>query len=145
MVIKAFVIQKGGNMKLISVLNRYETLLYTVLRIVAGFLFLWHGTQKLLNFPHAGSSMPAYVIYIAGPIEFLGGLFIMTGLWTRIAAFICSGEMAYAYWTVHAMHGVLPLVNHGELAVLYCFLFLFIFIRGAGKFSIDYLMNRKSI
>ena len=132
-------------MKIISTLNRYETLIYTVLRIVAGFLFLWHGAQKLFDIPHAGSTIPAYIVYIAGPIEFLGGILIMAGLWTRIAAFISSGEMAYAYWTVHALHGVLPLVNHGELAVIYCFLFLFISFRGAGEFSIDYMINRKSI
>lgn len=131
-------------MKLKSKLYRYEILLYTILRIVAGFLFLWHGTQKLFNFPH-GSTNAAYVIFIAGPVEFLGGILIMTGFRTRIAAFICSGEMAYAYWTVHGLHAVLPLVNHGELAVIYCFLFLYISFKGAGEFSIDHLINRRNI
>ncbi len=126
-----------------SFLSKYEPYIYSVLRIVAGFLYLWHGSQKLFDFPHLGHPMPPYIIYIAGPIEFFGGLLIMTGLWTRWVAFICSGEMAYAYWTVHAWHAALPLVNGGELAIIYCFLFLYFITRGSGVVSIDHLFKKK--
>jgi len=89
--------------------------------------------------------MPLYIVWIAGPIEFIGGLLIMIGLWTRWAAFIACGEMAYAYWMSHAMNAILPIVNHGETATLYCFIFLFISSRGSGVFSIDnYIEERKS-
>src|SRR5436190_21021206 len=121
---------------------KYESQTFAILRIVAGFLFLWHGTQKLFNFPPAGQPFAQYVIFIAGPIELIGGFLIMIGLWTRIAAFIASGEMAYAYWSVHSPKGFLPLVNHGELAMLFCFLFLFISAKGSGIFSVDNYMKK---
>jgi putative oxidoreductase len=130
-------------MKTTMFFSKYETQIYAILRIVAGFLFLWHGSQKLFDFPPAGHEMPAYIMFIAGPIEFFGGLLVMTGLWTRWAAFICSGEMAYAYWSVHGIHALLPLVNFGELAVIYCFLFLFISARGSGIFSIDNILEKR--
>lgn len=87
--------------------------------------------------------MPSYIVFIAGPIEFFGGLLVMIGLWTRWAAFICSGEMAYAYWTAHATHALLPLLNGGELAMIYCFLFLFISTRGSGVFSVDHFLEKR--
>jgi len=87
--------------------------------------------------------IPPYIVFIAGPIEFIGGLLVMIGLWSRWVAFVCSGEMAYAYWTVHSTHAVLPLVNSGELAIIYCFLFLFISTRGSGLFSIDNFMEKR--
>jgi putative oxidoreductase len=124
-------------------LSKYETQIYSILRIVVGFLFLWHGSQKLFAFPPAGVVMPSYIVFIAGPIEFFGGLLVMIGLWTPWVAFICSGEMAYAYWSSHGIHAVLPLLNRGELAIIYCFLFLFISARGSGAFSIDYLMKKR--
>jgi putative oxidoreductase len=124
-------------------LAKYETQIYSILRIVVGFLFLWHGSQKLFSFPSAGVAIPSYIVFIAGPIEFFGGLLVMIGLWTPWAAFICSGEMAYAYWYGHGIHAVLPLLNRGELAVIYCFLFLFIAARGSGVFSIDNLMEKR--
>jgi len=124
-------------------LSKYETQIYAILRIVAGFLFLWHGSQKLFGYPPAGGPIPLYLIIIAGAIEFFGGLFVMTGFLTRWAAFIASGEMAYAYWTVHGTVAVLPIVNQGELAVLYCFVFLFISAKGSGVFSIDNILAKK--
>ena len=124
-------------------ISRYEAQVYSVLRIIVGFLFLWHGSQKLFKFPPTEYRIPLYIVFIAGPIEFFGGLLIMTGLWARWAAFICSGEMAYAYWSTHATHALLPLLNGGELAIVYCFLFLFIFTRGSGLFSIDSLLEKK--
>ncbi len=124
-------------------ISRYEAQAYSVLRIIVGFLFLWHGSQKIFKFPPAGYRIPLHIVFIAGPIEFFGGLLIMTGLWARWAAFICSGEMAYAYWSTHATHSLFPLLNGGELAIVYCFLFLFIFTRGSGLFSIDSLLEKK--
>jgi len=122
---------------MLAFLGKYEPQIYAALRIVAGFLFLWHGLQKLFGIPVPPPAMPAFVIYVAGPIELLGGLLVLVGLFTRPAAFVCSGEMACAYWMVHAGRGLLPLQNGGELAVLYCFVFLFIAARGSGIWSID--------
>jgi putative oxidoreductase len=124
-------------------ISRYERQIYAILRIVTGFLFLCHGSQKLFAFPPAGHMIPQYIVFIAGPIEFFGGLLVMTGFWTRWAAFICSGEMAYAYWAVHFVHAILPLRNSGELAMIYCFLFLFISTRGSGLFSIDHFLEKR--
>jgi len=123
-------------------ISKYERQVYAILRIVIGFLFLWHGSQKLFAFPPAGHEMPAYIMFVAGPIEFFGGLLVMTGLLTRLAAFICCGEMAYAYWIFHGTHAVLPLLNGGEMAIIYCFVFLFILVRGSGVFSIDHLLEK---
>lgn len=124
-------------------MSKYDQQAYAILRIIAGFLFLWHGSQKLFDFPPSGHIIPPYIVFIAGPIEFLGGLLIMAGLWTRWAAFISCGEMAYAYWSGHAIHALLPILNHGELAMLYCFLFLFISARGSGVFSVDNLLEKR--
>lgn len=119
-------------------MGRFGPQTYSLLRMVTGFLFLWHGMQKLFGFP-AGmpEGVPPFVIYIAGPIEFFGGALVMIGLFTRWAAFLCSGLMAAAYWMGHASSGLLPLLNLGELAVLYCFVFLFISAQGPGTWSID--------
>lgn len=127
-----------------TLISKYELQLYSILRIVAGFLFLWHGSQKLFNIPHTDYKMASYIVYIAGPVEFFGGLLVMAGLWTRWAAFICSGEMAVAYWKAHGLHALLPIVNSGELAVIYCFLFLFISAKGSGNFSVDKLLGKKN-
>jgi putative oxidoreductase len=126
---------------------KYEEQIYAMLRIVLGFLFLWHGTQKLLDYPPLppGVKMPLYIIAIGGPIELFGGLFILTGFLTRWTAFICSGEMAFAYWIGHGTHAVLPLVNHGELAMIYCFLFFFVSAKGSGIFSIDHWLRNRHI
>lgn len=119
-------------------MTRYETQVYALLRVVTGFLFLWHGTQKVLGFPgEAPAGAPSFIIYIAGPIELVGGILVLIGLFTRWAAFLCSGLMAFAYWIAHGTNAFLPLLNGGELAVIYCFLFLFISSRGAGIWSFD--------
>jgi putative oxidoreductase len=98
---------------------------YALMRMVTGFLFLWHGTQKLFAIPVAmPMELPPFVIYIAGPIELFGGVLVMIGLLTRWAAFLSSGLMAAAYWMAHGTQGLLPLTNGGELAALYCFIFL---------------------
>jgi putative oxidoreductase len=124
-------------------ISKYETQIYAIFRLIAGFLFLWHGSQKLFGFPPAGHEMPSYIMLIAGPIEFFGGLLIMIGLWTHWVAFICSGEMAFAYWSVHGTHAVLPVMNGGELAIIYCFLFLFIASKGSGEFSLNHFLEKR--
>ncbi len=116
----------------------YSAQTYALLRIVTGFLFLWHGTQKLFGFPSAlPPGAPALVVYVAGSIEFAGGVLVMIGLLTRWSAFICSGLMAFAYWMAHGTKSFFPLLNGGELAVIYCFLFLFISSQGSGIWSVD--------
>ena len=124
-------------------ISKYEIQIYAIFRVVAGFLFLWHGSQKLFGFPLAAHEMPVYIVFIAGPVEFFGGLLIMIGLWTPWVAFICSGEMAFAYWSVHGTHALLPFMNGGELAIIYCFAFLFIAVRGSGILSIDQFLEKR--
>ena len=126
-------------------MGRFEPYLYAMLRIIAGFLFIWHGTQKLFGLPP--SNQPAQplnaLMAVGGIIEFVGGLMILLGLFAGFAAFIASGMMVVAYFMAHASSGFLPLVNRGELAVIYCFVFLYIASRGAGIWSLDSLLFRK--
>jgi putative oxidoreductase len=112
--------------------------------MVVGFLFLWHGAQKLFGIPTPlPPGVPAFIIFIAGPIEFFGGLMVMCGLYTRYAAFLASGLMAFAYWIGHGTKALLPVINEGELAVLYCFVFLFISTQGGGIWSVDRMMKKE--
>jgi putative oxidoreductase len=114
-----------------------------MLRIVAGFNFLWHGSQKVLGFPGGGpEGAPALIVWVAGPIELVGGLLLVAGLFVRPVAFLCSGLMAAAYWMAHGLRAPLPLQNGGELAMLYCFLFLYMAATGAGIWSLDSLRER---
>lgn len=132
-----------------GILGRYSTYIYAILRIVAGFLFLWHGAQKLLGYPPAqmppGAPPPeglSPLMAVAGTIELVGGTLIMIGLFTGFAAFLASGMMAVAYFMVHfSTQAFLPLVNKGELAVIYCFVFLYIASRGSGVWSVDSLFR----
>ena len=122
-------------------LGRYSTYIYAILRIVSGFLFLWHGSQKLLGYPPSGAPSGEGIpplMAVAGTIELVGGILIMIGLFTGFAAFLSSGMMAVAYFMVHfSVQAFLPVVNKGELAVVYCFLFLYIASRGSGVWSVD--------
>ena len=119
-------------------MRSYEAQTYALLRIVNGFLFLWHGMEKLFGFPAAPPpGAPPFVIYVGGGLELLCGVLVMIGLVTRWAAFIASGEMAFAYWMAHGMRALLPVQNQGELAAIYCFVFLFIAARGPGIWSVD--------
>ena len=122
-------------------LDQYADAAYALLRIVAGTLFLFHGAQKLFGI--FGAAQPPFgsQLWFAGVIEFVGGLLIMVGFGARIAAFVASGEMAVAYFQVHwkfqmGSHAF-PIVNQGELAVLYCFVFLLIAFKGGVKWSLD--------
>ena len=110
------------------------------MRLFVGLLFACHGGQKLLGFPPGGHGAGEGIMYIGAIIELVAGLMIAVGLLTRIAAFISSGEMAVAYFMVHAKGGFYPIVNHGEAAVMYCFIFLFIFFYGSGRLSLDALI-----
>ncbi|MEX2592649.1 MAG: DoxX family protein [Anditalea sp.] len=119
-------------------LGKFSSQIFALLRIVAGFMFLNHGTQKLFGWPGDGDTVELMSLMgLAGIIEFVGGFLIMIGLFASIAAFICSGQMAVAFFMVHAPQHWNPLINNGEPAVLYCFLFLFIAAHGAGIWSVD--------
>ncbi len=120
-----------------SFMRAYSAQTYALMRIVTGFLFLWHGTQKLLSIPTPPPQLPGFVIAIAGPIELIGGTLVMIGLFTGWAAFLCSGLMAFAYWMVHGTQALLPIQNMGELAALYCFVFLYLSSQGSGIWSVD--------
>jgi putative oxidoreductase len=114
--------------------------LQSVLRIVTGVLFLEHGTGKLLGFPHGLpfiDKMPAGLLYFTGTMELVGGLLITLGLFTRPVAFVLAGFMAFAYFMAHFPMSFFPVLNMGELAVLYCFVFLYLAAAGPGPWAID--------
>ena len=117
----------------------WEQHTYALMRIVVGAVFLWHGSQKLFGYPPLppGIEIPGFVTWVGGSVEFFGGILVMLGLFTRWAAFISSGQMAVAYWMAHGTKHWLPQINGGELAVIYCFVFLYIASRGAGIWSVD--------
>ncbi len=119
----------------------------SVLRIVTAFLFMQHGAQKLFSFPAPPQAMPPLLslIGLAGILELFGGLLLFLGLFTRPVAFLLSGQMAVAYFMAHAPHGFWPLLNRGELAVIYCFVFLYLSVAGGGSWGIDYLRRRNEI
>lgn len=119
------------------VLGRFSPQFYALMRIVVGLLFACHGAQKLFGI-FGGRHMPLMSQFgLAGVIEFGGGLLIAIGFLTATIAFIASGEMAYVYFTQHFPRGAVPIQNGGELAVLYCFVFLYIASRGAGIWAVD--------
>jgi putative oxidoreductase len=120
-------------------IRRYDSETYALMRIVVGFLFLWHGMDKLFGFPGMmpAGGVPPFITWVAGPIELVGGILVMIGFFTSAAAFLASGLMAFAYWLAHGPHALLPIQNQGEPAVVYCFAFLFIAAHGAGRWSVD--------
>src|SRR5687767_1076388 len=129
-----------------SILTRSTPHVLSLLRIVSAFLFMLHGTQKWLNFPAPRSSPTELMSLsgVAGMLELFGGLLLLLGLFTRPVAFVLSGLMAFAYFIAHAPQGFWPLLNRGELAALYCFVFLFISAAGGGPWSVDrWLLHRK--
>ena len=116
-----------------------------ILRIVTALLFFEHGTSKLLGFPATPMNPAMWSLpWIAGWFELIVGFLLLIGLWTRWVALLLAGEMAVAYWYVHAQQGPFPLLNHGEAAILYCFIFLTLFVVGAGEFSIDKILARRA-
>jgi len=128
--------------------SRYGPQALSLLRIVAALLFLEHGTSKLFDFPHVDMPMAITVgslPWVAGVFEVVGGLLLIVGLFSRIAAFILSGEMAIAYWMVHAPQSTFPIQNQGDAAILYCFVFLLIAAAGPGPWSLDAARSRKVV
>ncbi|HYC58454.1 MAG TPA: DoxX family protein [Thermoanaerobaculia bacterium] len=127
-------------------LGKYEELLYALFRFMFGLAFIFHGTQKLFAWP--GDAKAAELFSqrgLAGVIEVFGGAMIALGLWSAWAAFIASGTMAFAYFMRHAPDSFWPIVNRGELAVLYCFAFLYIASRGSGRYSIEQAFSRRRL
>jgi putative oxidoreductase len=116
------------------------------LRIVTALLFIEHGTAKLFGFPLTPLAHPEMwsLLWIAGVFELVGGLLLLVGLWTRWVALLLAAEMAVAYWTYHFPQGFYPLLNKGEPAILFCFIFLLLMVVGAGEFSIDKIMARNA-
>jgi putative oxidoreductase len=130
-------------------MNKAAQVPYLLLRVVAGLLFFQSGCMKMLGWfggmpGHPGSTAPLMSqIGIGGVLELFGGIAIMLGLLTRPVAFILSGEMAVAYWQFHAPNGTWPIENHGEPAVLFCFIFLYMAAQGGGDWSLDGWMRRR--
>ena len=121
--------------------------LLSVLRIFVGLLYLEFGLAKHFGFPHAAmfdNLQHLSLIGIAGLIELIGGAALVIGLFTRPVAFIMSGEMAIGYFLFHAPQGFYPYVNHGELAIMYCFVFLYLIFAGPGPWSLDALIWRRA-
>lgn len=111
----------------------------SIVRIMVGLLFLEHGMSKLLGFPHGPSPMPMFgtLAWTQGVIELVGGALLTVGLFTRPVAFILAGDMAVAYFMVHAPKSFFPVMNGGDAAILYCFIFLALFVAGPGIWSVD--------
>jgi putative oxidoreductase len=117
----------------------------SIMRIITGLLFLEHGTQKLLGFPPSEHAFPALfsLMGLQGILELVGGFLILVGLLTRPVAFILAGDMAVAYFMAHAPKSFFPTLNGGQLAILFCFVFLYLVIAGGGEWSVDALLARK--
>jgi len=122
-----------------SFIYRYSDEALSLLRVVAALLFFLHGTSKLFGIPQFGMEEPEIfsLFWVAGIFELIGGALLVVGLYSRPVAFLLSGEMAVAYWMVHAPISVYPSENQGEAAILFCFIFLFIAAAGPGRWSLD--------
>ena len=126
----------------------WEPRMLSILRIIVGLLYMEHGLAKILDFPHQPTHAP-YALFTLNPglqglLELVGGLLLALGLFTRTVAFILAGNMAVAYFLVHAPRGFFPLLNGGELAIVYCFVFLYFWVAGGGEWSLDRLRARTS-
>jgi putative oxidoreductase len=124
-------------------LSRFADPVYCITRLIVGLLFASHGGQKIIGFPPGGHGAGSGLMLLGGWIELVCGLLIAVGLLTRVAAFIASGEMAVAYFMVHAKGGFFPIVNHGESAVFYCWFFFFAIFYGAGLLSLDAMLFKR--
>ncbi|MUM15960.1 DoxX family protein [Mycobacterium sp. CBMA271] len=131
----------------VAKLDGATPLVLSLFRIVFGFLFVCHGTSKLFGWPHLAGMPPIEswsLGWWAGAIEFIAGVAILFGAGTRIAAFIASGTMAFAYFTQHQKLGLLPIVNQGEMAAMYCWAFFLLVFTGGGSLSVDAALKKKS-
>ena len=127
---------------LIKLQSEWEPRVLSILRIVVGLLFMEHGLAKLIGFPTAALHPAMFqLLWFAGVIEAFGGLLLAVGLFTSPVAFIMSGEMAVAYFYSHAARNFFPLINGGDAAILYCFIFFYIFVAGGGAWSMDRLRS----
>jgi putative oxidoreductase len=126
--------------------HQWSERMLSALRIIVGLLFLEHGLAKIFDFPHPPNHIAFALLTInpglQGLIELIGGLLLALGLFTRPVAFILSGDMAFAYFMAHAPRGFFPLLNGGELAIVYCFLFLYFAVAGGGAWSLDQLRRQ---
>lgn len=123
-----------------NTLDRYSPHALAALRIVTALLFIQHGTMKLFGFPPSEQPMEIQLLSLMGlaaVLELVGGLLILVGLFTRTTAFILCGEMAVAYFMAHAPQSLYPAINHGETAILFCFVFLYLVFAGPGAWSVD--------
>lgn len=118
-------------------LSAYAPQALGVLRIITALLFIAHGTQKVLGFPEGMLPPVGSIFWFAGIIEIVTGVLIAIGLFTRPAAFLASGTMAVAYWMAHAPSNFLPVLNGGDAAILFCFVFLYLVFAGPGSWSVD--------
>lgn len=126
-------------------LNAWAPRVLSLLRLMAGLLLMQHGLEKHFAFPESMGDMPPMSLpMIAGWIELVGGFLVAIGLFTRPAAFIVSGMCAVAYFMMHAPHSLFPIVNKGELVVLYCFVFFYFVFAGGGSLSVDALIRKKA-
>jgi putative oxidoreductase len=118
-----------------------------LLRIVAALIFMEHGTQKLFGFPPSDRPSPELfsLLGLAGVLEFVGGILLVLGLFTRPVAFVLSGQMAVAYWMAHAPQSFFPVLNGGDAAILYCFVFLYLAAAGPGAWSLDHAMRNRAV
>ena len=130
---------------LYATLERYRPYILSILRIVVGLLFLEHGLSKVFNFP-APSPVPSLsgLLILAAILETIGAALFLVGAFTGLVAFLLSGEMAFAYFMAHAPRSFYPIVNAGELAVLFCFLFLYFAFAGGGPLSVDRAMLKQA-
>ena len=128
-----------------NALSRLQAPLLSVLRIVSAYLFIWHGTAKVFGYPASMGDISGNPMMIAAAaLELVGGALLLLGLFTRPVAFLLSGQMAVAYFMAHAAQGnvLMPMANSGELAVLFCFVFLYLSAAGGGNLSLDHLRGR---
>ena len=131
---------------LVESLSKFQSSVLGLLRIVSALIFFAHGTQKILGFPASDKSPEMFSLsWTAGMLELVGGFLLIIGLFSRPVAFVLSGLMAFAYWMAHAPRSLYPVLNGGDAAILYCFIFLYIVFAGPGRFSLDALTGRERV